>query len=1124
MNWTVTLSWTGNTINLHDFDGANLVLDDGFEREQVLHNDLKPVQDRCAFRSLWRTSLANTLLQIDPDEIVTVEITRDGFAFFYGYLRPVTRWRVTNEPDSVIEFEALDNSWRLQRTLPSAYIAKYVTVSQAVTALLDLAGYDSADYDVPTIDVQVGSILEQDATLSFWDILSEILYSYGYTFYFDSAGVFRVYDWSVETAPTPAGFINDDNAQLEVEVDRQIDDYDGVEVEWFEVREGNWDVVSRTIPRGGAHPPSPTEDNPNSLVHRYELGSDSEGRKISRVLSVDNQTIRGSGKTRVLRSFDIDWSFVDTTSGFAAWVSYTFVSGPASAIIQLDPGMLNSLLSGSYRVTADVEYTVKRDPWQTNPNAVKPLKVKGDYIYSETAAKRLANIIERRTKHSQYLYTARSSTVYNVGDYVTLQISYLNLDTTARVVKRQYVESEQPQGVDVYRYELEGVAVLGTLFGQLTGGIITETASSARTHHAINAAAEGLDGSGNVVQAIRGNFIRDSQPDQTGLYMMRDFLGFYNVTDPETLEGEWVARIENDNGTGKFRVGATDEYVEWDGNKLNIQGSAQSANFVTGVSGWRIDVDGTAEFDAALIRGEIEATTGAIGGWAVTANTVESTDETVQLRSDAKRFEVRDTFGDVKVALGFLGNGAPFTTTEYGLYIAPGNRVRIEGGGEFVDGNYRIESDAAYIVEASGGHEAVRLGSLGLGDVGIDIGGLLFSGPVGGGGASGTFGDIIGGGGADSSFSGVLGGGGAGYGAKRGLLYQQSTGDLTILGGITVAASDVTGLGALATEDVVELAKLGTTIIDGGFLRTDLIEAGSINGDRITAGSIKADRLDVADLFAQGITATGSITGLDLFGGSIDIGDGDFLVNSSGAVSAQSINVTGSIQAGTGNNSAFMSGLNPGSSNVAFWAGHQIADLAPFSITFGGNLRAKSGELRFPAWSGFQGAGWGTFDTPDFAFGFSSHTLSNSRSSFYVINVITSSCIRMYVDYNLTGSHNDVRPMVVCRAATPMAAATQLNTTIATKTARSLSGTTRVGTYQFVLFPGAWSLLVGVRNTSIVNNRTAAATISLRPQAVGSLLYSAFIEYATGAAIINNALVESWSTMSESEPFDAYYP
>lgn len=48
--------------------------------------------------------------------------------------------------------------------------------------------------------------------------------------------------------------------------------------------------------------------------------------------------------------------------------------------------------------------------------------------------------------------------------------------------------------------------------------------------------------------------------------------------------------------------------------RLNvIDGWLQSANFETGVAGWRIDSDGNVEFQSGLFRGDITASSGTFG-------------------------------------------------------------------------------------------------------------------------------------------------------------------------------------------------------------------------------------------------------------------------------------------------------------------------------------------------------------------------------------------------------------------------------------------------------------------------------------------------------------------------------
>lgn len=70
-----------------------------------------------------------------------------------------------------------------------------------------------------------------------------------------------------------------------------------------------------------------------------------------------------------------------------------------------------------------------------------------------------------------------------------------------------------------------------------------------------------------------------------------------------TGEGFWAGL---DDGDYKFFVGDSEEYVLWDGSNLFIQGTLQSSNFIQGLSGWQIAMDGSAEFSNVDVRGRIK--------------------------------------------------------------------------------------------------------------------------------------------------------------------------------------------------------------------------------------------------------------------------------------------------------------------------------------------------------------------------------------------------------------------------------------------------------------------------------------------------------------------------------------
>lgn len=75
---------------------------------------------------------------------------------------------------------------------------------------------------------------------------------------------------------------------------------------------------------------------------------------------------------------------------------------------------------------------------------------------------------------------------------------------------------------------------------------------------------------------------------------------------------------------------------------------------------------------------------------------------------------------------------------------------------------------------------------------------------------------------------------------------------------------------SITTEKIVAGA-VTTSEIAAGAITTDRLSANSVTSEKIATRSVTADKVDVADLFAQDITATGTISGLKLRGEAINI-------------------------------------------------------------------------------------------------------------------------------------------------------------------------------------------------------------------------------------------------------------
>lgn len=81
--------------------------------------------------------------------------------------------------------------------------------------------------------------------------------------------------------------------------------------------------------------------------------------------------------------------------------------------------------------------------------------------------------------------------------------------------------------------------------------------------------------------------------------------------------------------------------------------------------------------------------------------------------------------------------------------------------------------------------------------------------------------------------------------------------------------------GTIAAAQIAANAVTAVKIASGA-ITTDKLAAGAVTAAKIAAGTITADKINVTDLFSKNITATGTITGLNLCGGSLIIGSENY--------------------------------------------------------------------------------------------------------------------------------------------------------------------------------------------------------------------------------------------------------
>ncbi len=727
--------------------------------ENLMSNDRKPVVNGARFSVKLETSLAHTLLTLDAAQAISCRITSSGSAWFTGSVRPVTDFTV-DKPAQEISFEAVGNLYSLKKkvtTTISKSVADSMVVSRAaggatslVHVLLAAAEYPGT-IDVPDILDPISYYLAEagDNAKDFFDLLHDLLYSYHRVFYEDAAGIFKIHNWGPSSIAS-SGTFNSANIVRPLIVSRDDQDEDSVSVEYYKVQtetdkmvfsgEASGFGTCRLVGDDYKYPPQLTDD----YLEKYlDWGTDeSETKKAINVVHKSYRYFISKINQGILSELWMNhnqWysdSFGDPLKYFHV-DEYTVETDKARSIFH---GIGANVEIKTVEVYADVTYKIKQGSITYPETGEKPKKISTEHIYSKEAAEDLAAANYKNLTASTLKYKFRSRTAATVGLYYTVQDITLNISTTVRLTKRTTTHFA---GVEIYDYEAEGASPIETVIATVLTGAFSVTVPPAIAAAAA-AANEGLLPSGQIVQAIEAHLLNETfVPATSGLFFSNTYLGFY-AYDDETSSGEWTAYIKND-GSGKFvwedhlfawgpaaRPGDLPGVylkgtLELDGDSI-IRGTITSGNGVysedydPGVAGWAI-----------LGSGDVEFRSGSIGAWVIEDPLLRDENSLIVLDPSKSRIEIRAAVGTKKIALGYLYGIGSYTVNDYGLYIAPGNAVYIEGGADFANGDFLIRHDAAYVVQDSEAAEVIRLGSLGSGDIGLKIGdvstgpGLLFS-------------------------------------------------------------------------------------------------------------------------------------------------------------------------------------------------------------------------------------------------------------------------------------------------------------------------------------------------------------------------------------------------------------
>jgi len=196
--------------------------------------------------------------------------------------------------------------------------------------------------------------------------------------------------------------------------------------------------------------------------------------------------------------------------------------------------------------------------------------------------------------------------------------------------------------------------------------------------------------------------------------------------------------------TGKLESSDSSTYFDLDYDKLVMGGKASYGSaiagiflgrdgYALGVATYKINIGYDAtnylKFDGSKIlikaanfelnsSGQIVASGGTIANWDIQSNLLRSAASGVrmELNQEKARISIFDAVNE-KVAMGYLA-GLPkndgtgdWDVGDYGFWARDGDKLRIDGDGEYINGDWIVKHDAAYLIQDSEDRTIVRLGT-----------------------------------------------------------------------------------------------------------------------------------------------------------------------------------------------------------------------------------------------------------------------------------------------------------------------------------------------------------------------------------------------------------------------------
>lgn len=413
----------------YDWQSYSVVLND-FTITEMLHNNLKPTDSSCSFSLVPDLNLYNLLRGIDTQN-VPVRIKKNNLTVFFGYIRKTFEFKKTQRLQPV-KIEIVGPSFILKKRITTNHLYIDVPLNSIVVDLLQACGI--TDYNLPNFNVII-PVFKTTEEATYHDVLAKLLLEYGYLFYFDKDGYFRVIKIYPENLTTTKQF-NGLNCLDQISQTKKEEQKERVVVKWYELK------------------------NLQNVLVFSDTTNAKDGFKC--YIELSPQQFLGD-KEEWYADFHHDEGEILYSSG----ISLDIIKGPSIQVLKFQQAGNRALLSVKNTNSLYAETILKLDikaqtvkvkksintsivTKSSNPNATE--EIQADYVFTKTYADALANYLAWYYKYCDFTYKLKSKTDYAIGDLVVVS-DYGIGSITARIVKKVI----QIQN-GIIEYELEAVS------------------------------------------------------------------------------------------------------------------------------------------------------------------------------------------------------------------------------------------------------------------------------------------------------------------------------------------------------------------------------------------------------------------------------------------------------------------------------------------------------------------------------------------------------------------------------------------------------------------------------------------------------------------------------------------